>query len=377
MFDLESYLGELETLVNIDSGTYAVGGVNRVGDFFAARFESLGWIVERVRISDQVGYLLDIRSREAERYDALLIGHMDTVFPQGETKRRPFAIRGGRAYGPGVADMQCGVLAIWHALRELPESAKTLSIRVVMNPDEEITSLYSTDYIAKASARAEHVLVMEPAMADGSFCIERKGKIKYEFEFTGLPTHAGYVFDRRNASAVYEMAKWIEALIFLGDRDKGNFREHRQGRGRRCGEHRRRARAHEHGIPHVEAAEAERIKARGGFYAAPPFVEGARVEATFFREQKVMSPSARTLAFVERMRKLYEKRGVPFSIKRCGGISDANTAAAYAPVVVDRIGPWGDHNHSELEYMLPESAQYAVLLLQDMLADIARARDAS
>lgn len=67
MFDLESYLGELETLVNIDSGTYAVGGVNRVGDFFAARFESLGWIVERVRISDQVGYLLDIRSREIGR----------------------------------------------------------------------------------------------------------------------------------------------------------------------------------------------------------------------------------------------------------------------------------------------------------------------
>ncbi|HOS18767.1 MAG TPA: M20 family metallopeptidase [Clostridia bacterium] len=377
MFDLESYLGELETLVNIDSGTYAVGGVNRVGDFFAARFESLGWIVERVRISDQVGYLLDIRSREAERYDALLIGHMDTVFPQGEAKRRPFAIRGGRAYGPGVADMQCGVLAIWHALRELPESAKTLSIRVVMNPDEEITSLYSTDYIAKASARAEHVLVMEPAMADGSFCIERKGKIKYEFEFTGIPTHAGYVFDRRNASAVYEMAKWIEALMALGDRDKGTSVNIGRVEG---GDAENIVAEHAHMSMEFrmwEAAEAERIKAAVDFMLRHPFVEGARVEATFFREQKVMSPSARTLAFVERMRKLYEKRGVPFSIKRCGGISDANTAAAYAPVVVDRIGPWGDHNHSELEYMLPESAQYAVLLLQDMLADIARARDAS
>ena len=31
------------------------------------------------------------------RYDFMLLGHMDTVFPQGEVEKRPFTIRDGKA----------------------------------------------------------------------------------------------------------------------------------------------------------------------------------------------------------------------------------------------------------------------------------------
>ncbi len=37
------------------------------------------------------------------------MGHMDTVFPVGEAARRPFTIRDGKAYGPGVCDMKAGL----------------------------------------------------------------------------------------------------------------------------------------------------------------------------------------------------------------------------------------------------------------------------
>ena len=37
---------------------------------------------------------------------------MDTVFPKGEPKRRPFKIEDGKAYGPGVADMKAGLVII-------------------------------------------------------------------------------------------------------------------------------------------------------------------------------------------------------------------------------------------------------------------------
>ena len=39
------------------------------------------------------------------RENIVLMGHRDTVFPAGEPTRRPFTIRDGRAYGPGVADL--------------------------------------------------------------------------------------------------------------------------------------------------------------------------------------------------------------------------------------------------------------------------------
>ena len=38
------------------------------------------------------------------------MGHRDTVFPDGEAERRPFTIRDGVAYGPGVADMKAGLV---------------------------------------------------------------------------------------------------------------------------------------------------------------------------------------------------------------------------------------------------------------------------
>src|SRR3546814_13033118 len=40
----------------------------------------------------------------------LLMGHRDTVFPDGEAARRPFTVDGDTAYGPGVADMKAGLV---------------------------------------------------------------------------------------------------------------------------------------------------------------------------------------------------------------------------------------------------------------------------
>lgn len=371
MFNLQEYINDLEPLVNIDSGSYEVDGVNQVASFFAERFQSLGWLIDRVSLSEAVGELLDMRSNASERYDVLLIGHMDTIFPKGEPQRRPFRQDGRFAYGPGAADMKCGVLAIWYALKDLPEQAKGLSIRVIMNPDEEIHSKYSTPYIIRASAQAEHVFVMEPAMADGAFCIERKGWLGYQFRFTGISTHAGYRFDRENASAIDEMAHWIIALNRLSDRERGttvNVGKVSGGTAENV--------VAEHALMGVEfriweKSEAERIKLAVRDLLAHPFIEGVKVEETGHFEKPVLLPSAQTVAFLERMRRIYAKRDVPFACKRCGGVSDANVAAAYAPIVVDRIGPWGDFNHSEKEYMRLDSVENAVELLKDIIEDIA------
>ena len=44
--DLERYLQELEILVNIDSGQGNPEGITAVGNFFANRFEAMGWIFD-------------------------------------------------------------------------------------------------------------------------------------------------------------------------------------------------------------------------------------------------------------------------------------------------------------------------------------------
>ena len=83
---------------------------------------------------------------EAEIFDILLIGHMDTVFPEGSVAEWSLTTDDKSAYGPGVADMKSGLLNMFKAISQLPEDVTDrLSICVCMNPDEEIGSIYSQE----------------------------------------------------------------------------------------------------------------------------------------------------------------------------------------------------------------------------------------
>ena len=101
-----AFADELRSMVDVDCGSYTPEGVNRIADAMARRFEDEGWSTER-RIhkpsegEPQLGDLLIGRmegSNPAGR-TVLLVGHMDTVFPEGTAAERPFTIRDGRAMG--------------------------------------------------------------------------------------------------------------------------------------------------------------------------------------------------------------------------------------------------------------------------------------
>ena len=112
---MDAYLADLQAIVNIDSGTYTPRGVNQVGAYLAGRFQGWGFAT---RVEKREGYgdhLLATRQGSQQAGPRLLcIGHLDTVFPEGEVARRPFALgeRDGQrvATGPGVLDMKSGVL---------------------------------------------------------------------------------------------------------------------------------------------------------------------------------------------------------------------------------------------------------------------------
>ena len=93
---------------------------------------------------------------EAEHIDLMLVGHLDTVFPEGTVARRPMGCDEAKLYGPGTADMKTGLLSFVYALRGLDsEVLDKLSICVCMNPDEEIVSAYSVDWIKQLAAQSK------------------------------------------------------------------------------------------------------------------------------------------------------------------------------------------------------------------------------
>ncbi len=216
---IDSYRQELECLVNIDSGTTHIAGVAKVAELMEGKYSAMGWYVERVDLGSAVGPgVMATNAPGAEQFDVLLVGHLDTVFPQGTAAARPFTVDGNVACGPGVADMKSGLLSMAYALKHLDQATlDRLAIGVVLNPDEEMRSVHSHAWIGDYAKRSKCVLVFEGARADGSLVNARKGVGIYEVEVKGGAAHAGNDH-QKGRSAIIELLEMNDELREMIDK---------------------------------------------------------------------------------------------------------------------------------------------------------------
>lgn len=369
--DLERFLNELETLVNTDSGQGNPEGITAVGKFFADRFSSMGWLVDHYDLLPDTGECVVVKNREAARYDVMLIGHIDTVFAAGEVAKRPFRRDGNNCYGVGVIDMKQGCLAMQHILEALPAYVNnTLNIVAVFNPDEEIGSPYSRDIQRKYASLSDYVFVFEASGNNGEITIERKGQTSGSITIHGRAGHAGYMFDGKSLSAVNEMLYWINALNRFHSAELGtsvNIGVIHAGEKRNIVPET----AHfEFDIRYEQREICDQLRACVDNLRRHAMSLGYRVEIGKLATLPALVPDERTLAYVERMRAVSERLGLPFALKKRGGLSDANHLASYGPVCIDSLGPTGDFDHSDKEYLdistIEPRMQFAFELLRDM-----------
>ena len=106
-------LALLKKLVNINSGTMHVAGVNRVGAILVPQFKQLGFTVRLVAEPTELHraktLIAERKGKEGKRL--LLIGHLDTVFPENSPFQH-FELKHNSAKGPGVADDKGGVVVM-------------------------------------------------------------------------------------------------------------------------------------------------------------------------------------------------------------------------------------------------------------------------
>lgn len=216
-------LALLERIVNIDSGSYNKAGVDKVGAELRAFLEGEGIETQIIPVEghgDSVRAVVSAGSGQSNR-PIMLLGHRDTVFPDGETVRRPFQIKDGRAYGPGVADMKAGlvmnafVLAAFRKFGGAPGPLVGL-----FTGDEEIGSPTSRPIIENEARQARLVFNSEPGRASGNVVTGRKGGIFFVAEVDGVAAHSGGAFEK-GRSAIEEMARKILAWHKLTDLDAG------------------------------------------------------------------------------------------------------------------------------------------------------------
>ena len=160
----DELLQRLTTLVNIDSGTGQVAGINKIMSLLEQWLREIGFSVT-LHAEELFGNNLVARRTGAGQKRILLVGHVDTVYAAGSAEIQPFAMRDGLAYGPGVIDMKSGVLMGIYALRVLLETDfdQYGELCVVFNNDEEVGSPGSAPLLRDIAQQVDVGLVLEPA----------------------------------------------------------------------------------------------------------------------------------------------------------------------------------------------------------------------
>jgi glutamate carboxypeptidase len=375
-----TFMADLERLVNVDCGSYSKPGVDEIGLWLADTLRELGAAVEiesNAELGDTVVATLDGRGVG----QALLIGHLDTVFPDGTVAERPFETNDGRAYGPGVDDMKAGLLAgvyALRALRALSYDGDWLPFRRLVfigNPDEEIGSPASTPVIRRFAEAADLALVLESARENGDIVSARKGIADYRLTLSGRAAHAG-VEPEKGRSAILEAAHKVLALHGLNGRWPGVTVNVGVVNG---------------GIrPNVVAEACElhvdlRATTRADMEAAEAAINEiamkttvADVTCTAERRHRwwPMEKSQGTAELADTALALAGRLGFVLRDAATGGASDANTTSGMGVPTLDGLGPVGGADHAPGEYVEIDSIVPRVTLLAALILSAGRAAGA-
>ncbi len=208
-------------MVSIDSGIGVKEGGMEIGNLCGSHLEKLGFSIRRYSFDECGDTIIGERGDLSKPY-VILMGHMDTVFHKGEVAKRPFTIKEGKAYGPGVLDMKGGDTIALSSLEALHEAGYDFPCKVILVADEEPAHCYSNnpEIIKKEAKGAKCAFNFETGFTDHDITVQRRGCWRFIIETFGRGCHVGN--DPQNGrSAILEMAHKIIEIEALSDLSKG------------------------------------------------------------------------------------------------------------------------------------------------------------
>ncbi|AYF48619.1 MULTISPECIES: M20/M25/M40 family metallo-hydrolase [unclassified Pseudomonas] len=375
--DAEQYKAEalklLERLVNIDSGSGYEPGLTQVRDIAVDELKQLGFTIELVpdKAANNSHVIATLKGTGKARI--LLMAHMDTVFKEGSAAERPFHIKDGRAYGPGVMDDKGGIVAGIYALKVLKNQGfkDYAQITFLLDASEETGSDAASDLIRKTAKAHDVTLNLEPGRPADGLVVWRKGSATAVVEVKGKAAHAG-VAPELGRNAAMEAAHQILQLGKLGDEEKKttiNFTVLKAGDRVNVIPDQATAKAD------VRAAlpeEFDRIEKDLARVSANKLIPDTEVKTSLLRGLPPMPQTPESDKLVAIAQGIYGELGKKLTIEGSGGAADASLSAGVGTPTLDGFGIVGGNIHTPEEYAEVESVAPRIYLLSRMIMELSK-----
>lgn len=370
----DALLALARKLVLAESPSDTKAAVDACGQLAIEHARALGG---RIRSHRQRAYgnIVEARfgpRRKSGAKPALILGHIDTVWPMGTLRSMPCRIAPDdagnvRLWGPGTLDMKVGVAMAFTAIDMLAEAGLIArEIVLLLNSDEEIGSPVSRPITERLAQECSAVYVLEPAQ--GLACkTARKGTGNFRIEVKGVSAHAGVDFTK-GANAVRELARAIETVSGWTDLKRGTTVSVGAIGGGAIGK--------SNVIPSEAWAEVDiRVARRADgprmerrFAGLKPEDPRCSVRVTGGVNRPPMERTRGTVALYQRARTLAAELGFVLDEAATGGASDGNFTSALGLPTLDGLGAVGEGAHAAHESVLLEHLAPRTALLAGLLA---------
>ncbi len=331
---------ELASVIAINSYTRNKAGVDAYGNRFADWMDALGYRCSRYN-RKTIGDHLLFSSAQRDGRRLLLLGHLDTVFPEGSFNH--FFEDDDWLYGPGVCDMKGGNHIVLEALRQVYQAqGEVANIDLLLVSDEEEGSEDSSALTSELAKGYDCCMVFEAAGEQGEVVIGRKGVGTWQIDIDGRAAHAGNHYqDGINANlAAARLLIELQGLTDVAAGSTVNVGKMSGGIGANT--------ISPHASLIVEAryttlTERDRLLKGIEECVSRAAVDGIETRLTGGIQRDVMEPDTAQAAFLLELEAML---GQPLKTERRGGVSDANIVAAAGIATIDGFGPFGDGDHT-------------------------------
>ncbi|MCP4177101.1 MAG: M20 family metallopeptidase [bacterium] len=368
MLDLKEYLYHLEKLVNIDSGSHNISGIEKMVAYVIDLLSPYGFNIEINKPDNEFGPCLLVSNCKPP-YDILILTHSDTAYTESMTKDWKFSIDNEKAYGPGIGDMKSGLLMACFVLIELMKNNRLPKICLAVNSSEEIGSAHIKEWVINLAKTSKCSLVMEMGRECGSFVMERKGWSDVKIDFKGEALHSSH-YPAYGKNAIIEAAEWIVELAKLNRIDLGTTVSPGIITGGCAVNTIAENVSVDINMRYSTKSEKEKILNKLEELKTGSIKNGFGISIDLVTSTFPLVPNEQTKKIASLMHHIGEKEKIHVIWKSTAGGSDGNYAAEAEIPIIDALGPVGNLAHTYKEFIYLDSIIPRYKILAELISEI-------